>query len=107
MTFKEQLISDLDDMFDEEVFADTCHYTPSGGVGVDISCIFDYDENVGESPLGKAEFAHVLIRKDEIPTPGNYDSLVYAGVEWRVLSVLSGDGYVWNIRVNRSPKGKY
>ena len=102
MTLAEQLATDLSVFFDENDFGRPVTYN-----GSDIFALVDYGMN---SRAENARTARVIVKQSDVPAPAYRDTVVIAGVTWRVFRdpdtevAINGDGHVWELSLIRDER---
>jgi hypothetical protein len=85
----------VDDMDPETVVYD----------GVPIQAHVDYGENREDQGFrdrdGSAVSATLLVRVEDVAAPARRDAVVINTVTWYVVRVISGDGYTWQLLIER------
>ena len=101
MTFKAQLAADMANVFmNVNEFAETCPYTVFTTKAVtNIPIILTYSQDLATLSPGQAAMGAAEINKANVADPQRYDSFVFAGVTWRVETIISGDGYQWTLSI--------
>jgi hypothetical protein len=93
MTFKQDLLDDLDEVFfDTDDFADTATWTPTGGAAVSVNGLFDSHY---QADLGVANYRTVFrCRTIDIPGAKAADSVVINAVSYTIVGPPEnvGDG---------------
>lgn len=98
-TLKEQILSDLDIIFNTDEFADNATYTSKDGTIISkaIKIIVDFGADLSRTEYGSADFVQIRVKKSDIPNPSVYDTLILNGITYTVRQRLNGDNYIWNL----------
>jgi hypothetical protein len=103
MTFKAQLVTDLDVFYNTDEFAETVTYRPSGYTAVSIPAIIDYGkgfESEGSDSLNTN--ATIRIRVSDIATVAPGDEVTIGAGSWRVMDAkIISDGLEWEAVISR------
>ena len=100
-TFKNQILLDLADMMDGDVFAETITYD-----GVAILAIVDHegdtvllDKTREYNEIKGPDSAKIWVTKSAVPQVNQAAPVIIGGEYWMVDAELSSDGYLVSIRV--------
>ena len=68
-----------------------------------IQAHVEYGENRENQGFrdGSAVSANLLVRAEDVPAPVRRDAVVINTVTWYVAQILSGDGYTWQLLIER------
>jgi hypothetical protein len=101
MTLKTQIASDVSTLFfNADDFAQSGVYNFHGSTtSKAISLILDKNMKLSATEYGAAAMATVWVKNSDIAAPAIYDTILTGGVTYRVLSLVQGDGYVWQLSV--------
>ena len=106
MTFKQQMIADLDIFFNTDEFAENITYTPAGGSPASVSAILG-DENAAiQDPVPAGDTMRIYVKAGEVPSPNYKDTFTIGGEVWYLRANLSGganDG-IWQLEISRSER---
>ena len=85
MTFKSQLTSDLSVFYNEDEFAETVSYTPTGGAATDITAIVTREGSRLLEPYIRGEGTAIALiehQKSEVSNPQHGDTYVFDSQTW-------------------------
>ena len=99
MTFKNMITSDLSVIFNINELADTIIYN-----GSSIQALIGYGECYDDQSNVNAVKANIAVKLSDVPSPAYDDTVVIAGVTWRVLNIEKGNGYVWDLNLIRNER---
>ena len=98
--------TDLSVFFNEDEFAESVTYTPSGGDPVAVSIIIDASDESLQDPQPAADEIIISVRESEVSSPGTGDTFTIDSETWYVLEIISGPKAtgIWRLRLTRSER---
>ena len=107
MTLKTQMVDDLSVFFNEDEFAESVTYTPSGGDPVAVSIIpYTSDESL-QDPQPAADEMIIEVRESEVASPNPQgDTFTIDSETWYIVENISGPKAtgIWRLRLTRSER---
>jgi len=99
MTLKTNIAADLSAFFNEDEFAEEVTYA-----GSDITALVFYAENPAKESGSTVQKATLFVKVSDVATPAYRDAIVIGSDTWYMQSRLNGDGYVWELAIERDER---
>lgn len=95
MTFKDQMATDLDNVFfNDTEFADDAVYNSNDGTIVDkaMKVILDLSADLGGTDYGVADLVSITLKLADVPRPAVYDKIAIASTTYTIVNSIGGSG---------------
>jgi len=99
MTLAAEMTTDLTAFFDTDAHATAVTYA-----GAAVTAIVDYGENLDEMEGAALSRAIIWVKVSDVAAPAYRDAVVIGSDTWTVRRVMTGDGYVWQIEIQRDER---
>lgn len=106
MNFKDQMTADLEVFFNTDEFAVNILYTPVDDFARAITGIPAYGKNLAAAGSSDPAMAmmSLSVMQSEVPAPQYDEKMEIDGIEWRIRRISEGDGYTWNIDLEKDKR---
>ena len=99
MTLKTLIASDLSSFFNQNEFAETVTYA-----GTAITAIVSHGEKPAQESGSTVQKATLFVKVSDVATPAYRDVVVIGSDTWYMQGRLNGDGYIWELVIERDER---
>ena len=99
MTFKTNIASDISSFFNDDEFAETITYA-----GSSITAVVSHEEKPAQESGSTVQKATLFVKVSDVATPAYRDAIVIGSDTWYMQGRLNGDGYVWELAIERDER---